>query len=196
MNSLRISYKIGCRDCLRGEASHMYNVIDSDVNDYLHKTEYEVMTLVENWRKEDNHKCLYCRSSNIEVLDVAVNDNMLYDYNKIIKRCSEKREEILEISINKIDFELDMQLSGSESIEINFLKIAILKIVNTIRMRPTNQFKSLKNGHFFVCISGKVVSFRDQNSLRIESFNSFGLIREEIFKAMEPLIEQSRQINL
>ena len=81
-----ISYNIGCRNCLRAdEIRHMYQLIDDDAEAIQYKTEFEVMTIIERWREEDNHICNFCGSKNVEIFEINIRNKLIYDFEKIIE---------------------------------------------------------------------------------------------------------------
>ncbi|AEE51130.1 hypothetical protein [Haliscomenobacter hydrossis] len=186
-----ISYSLGCRNCLHGDGMrHMYSIIDEDEITYRNKTEFEVLRLIEKWRTEDKKNCSFCGSDNVEILDVEVNDHPLYDYEKLVERCFEEDEYMLQIDIEKQDNQTDMNLGGSPKLERSFLKSAIVEIVKTVRASPSGYFTPHHNGSFFICVTGASDVRNDKNITRVERFWSAGLTQEEILKSINPIAMQ------
>jgi hypothetical protein len=186
-----ISYNLGCRNCLQSDGvRHITTLEGADLDEYRRKTEFEVMTQVENWRVEDGLTCKFCGSPNVEILDIHISDFPLYNYDNLVSKCKIKREYMLIINIVKDGSNIKLSHGGSEEIMVGFVESAIQKIISTINSRPTNQFTSQQKGNFFVCITGGYDIFDDKANVRLERFKSFGLTQNEIFNEIRPLAEQ------
>lgn len=193
------TYNIGCRNCLKGDGvRRMYSLRDFDREDFQPKaesgamTEFEAMMLVEDWRAEGGENtCLFCGSSNVEVYDVGLGDFRFYDYSRLIKRCKEKGEFILELNIDKRNSELTMKPGGSPSFASTFLTPATIEIFKIIKERPDNLFKPHPNGNFYVCLTGGTDYFSGRNSLRVEKFRSAGLSKGEILDALKTFADSA-----
>ena len=82
---ITVSFFLGCRECHSSDnIEHLYMLMDGDYEKYLKKTEFEVMTQIEQWREEENKKCDFCGSSNVEIFDVKINGTPLYNYEYLI----------------------------------------------------------------------------------------------------------------
>ena len=186
-----ISYNIGCRNCLRAdEIRHMYQLIDDDADAIQSKTEFEVMTIIERWREEDNHTCNFCGSKNVEIFEIDVINKLIYDFEKIIERCEKDEEYMVQINIDKMGENINMSLGGSKRFQPNFFKQALLHIYETIKNRPDSHFKLQQNGNMFICLTGGT-DFKDtQPYTRIEKFRSAGLLKGQILKAFQDFMRQ------
>ncbi|MFM9947493.1 MAG: hypothetical protein ACKV1O_06100 [Saprospiraceae bacterium] len=186
-----ISYNIGCRNCLQGDGMrHMYSLMDDEIDELQSKTEFEVMALIENWREQDNHTCDFCDSGNVEILEIEVNDERLYDYEKIVERCQEEGEYMLQINIDKMGADINLTPGGSQRFDQNFLKQAFFDIYETIINRPDSQFKLQYNGNMFICVTGGTNFIDNQPHTRIETFRSAGLLKEQILNAIQEFIDE------
>jgi hypothetical protein len=138
---MTISYHIDCRSCLQSDGiQHSYLIKAGEHNQILTKTEFEVMKVIEEWREEDNHKCEFCSSSNVEVLQIQVDEHELYDYGRLIQRCDQRGEEMFLINIDKFNSDISLRASGSEYIDPDLLKKAIKTIAEIIDKKPIEQF--------------------------------------------------------
>ena len=170
-----ISYNIGCRNCLKSDGvQHSYSIIDGNQAEYQSKTEFEIVEMVEKMRKEDNHSCQFCGSSNVEILETKINNLSSYDYNKLTQRCLTRGEYMLMINIDKREGQLNMKPGGSEQLD---------------KSRPDDHFISRPNGNFLICVIGGN-HLSDGVAIWTERFRSSGLTKEEILSVIFPIAEQ------
>ena len=185
-----ISYNIGCRNCLKSDGvQHSYSIIDGNQAEYQSKTEFEIVEMVEKMRKEDNHSCQFCGSSNVEILETKINNLSSYDYNKLTQRCLTRGEYMLMINIDKREGQLNMKPGGSEQLDRDFLCPAIDSIIDTVKSRPDDHFISRPNGNFLICVIGGN-HLSDGVAIWTERFRSSGLTKEEILSVIFPIAEQ------
>ncbi len=181
---------LGCRSCLKSDGiRHIYTLIEGDANKYLAKTEFEVMTFLEKWRIDDDLRCEFCGSSNVEVLEIEVNDYLLYDYDRLIQRCERKGEDMFMVNIDKRDSEISFRTGGSRYIQPDILREAIHRIINTLYDLPEETFLERNKGNFFICLTGGYSLSLDKAYVQVETFRSAGLTREDIIDAIKPLIQ-------
>jgi hypothetical protein len=186
-----ISSMLGCRDCLQSDGvRHTYSLMDGDYDEYIEKTEFEVMTLLEHWRKEDEKSCEFCDSSNVEVHEVAVSNYKLYDFERLVERCKSDNEFLFMLNIDKRGSEITMAPGGSSKFHPVFLNEAINKVIDTINDRPDHNFNSQVKGNFFICVTGGFDFFSEQSLVRLERFRNSGLTRNELLNAIKPLTQQ------
>lgn len=180
-----ISYNTGCRNCLQSDGMRkIYPLMDGDIDKIQTKTEFQIITEIEKFSEQNNITCDFCSSENVEVFDVEVNENKLYDYDKIVERCQEEDEFILQININKSGTNITLNPAGSLRFEKNFLKQAFIDIRKTIMNRPDNHFKIHENGVMLMCVTGGNYIY-DIPYTRIETFRSVGLSKEQILNEIQ-----------
>jgi hypothetical protein len=186
-----ISSLLGCRNCLQSDGiRHMYSLMDGDSDEYQEKTEFEVMTLLERWRAEDDKRCEFCGSSNVEVHEVEVSNYPLYDFDRLVERCKSEGEYLFMLNIDKRGSDISLRPGGSTKFHPDFLKDAILKIIDTINDRPNDNFVAQIKGNFFICVSGGFDFFSDKSFVRLERFRNSGLTRSELLSAIKPFATQ------
>jgi hypothetical protein len=186
-----ISSLLGCRNCLQSDGtSHLYSFMDGNSDEYQEKTEYEVMTLLERWRAEDDKRCEFCGSSNVEVHEVEVNNYPLYDFDRLAERCKSEGDYLFMINIDKRGSDITMRPGGNKEFHPDFLKDVILKIIDTINSRPNDNFVAQIKGNFFVCVSGGFDFFSNKSFVRLERFGISGLTKSELLSAIKSFAKQ------
>lgn len=186
-----ISSLLGCRSCSKTDGIPlMYSLIDGNYDKYQKKTEFEVMKTFERWVAEDNRTCEFCGSSNIEILEVEVNDYKLYDFNRLVERCESESEYLLMFNIDKSDSNISIRTGGSTNLPKAFIRDTIIKLIETSQERPDTNFLGQTNGNFFVCTSGSFDLFTNKSLVKIERFRSSGVTRKELLSAITPLAQQ------
>jgi hypothetical protein len=181
-----VSYTFACRNCLKTDGiRHMYGITGvNDSNVYFKKTEYEIMLMIEKWREQDNKACEFCGSNNVEVREVEIDSESLYNYDRLVKRCQHDAESMFMINIDKRDSEISLREGGSSSIPYDFLKESINTIEEIINTRPYDFVPQIK-GNFLICLTGGFDFINNKTVIRIERYRSIGLTREEILNQIE-----------
>lgn len=182
---IAISYLIGCRNCFQSDnIRHRYLIDNAVEKDYINMPEYDAMRLVENWRIEDNHRCDYCNSPNVEVFELMVNEHLLYDYKKLENYCNENSEHMIMIKIIKENSKIDVKIGESENVPNSFIQFVLCDFIRLIIRRPNNYFSSKENGNLFVCMTSK------SGIPILESFRSVGFTKTEIYDIMKPYTDE------
>jgi hypothetical protein len=182
-----ISYNIGCRNCLTSDGiRHSYIIKGQDAEDLSHKTEFGVMLLIEKYRNEDNHLCERCGSSNVEVSDLEIDGTAVYDYDALGRRCDERGEEMLQFNISKQGSQINLRVGGSQYIDQDLTRLAILQIPKLLSFRPADNFNNHQNGHFFVCFTGGISMKNFKPFIRVERFRVAGITKDEILGVFKP----------
>lgn len=180
-----ISSLLGCRNCLKTDGMrYMYTLMDGNLNDYQMKTEFEVMTLIENFRNKNNTVCEFCGSSNVEVYNIEVGNQPLYDFEKVVERYEKKNQSeierldelngnfddicrkinyinerhifVLSFDVDKYGSEINLTTNSNvRHVLKSFYKDVIYKIISTINERPIDNFIEQIIGTFSICISGE-----------------------------------------
>ena len=142
-----ISSFLGCRNCFKSDGiGHMYFIKNVDLSDFQSKTEFEVMKQIEGFRNNDNEKCIFCGSTNVEVYDVEINDKPLYNYQKLITRSRLLNNFVLFIKIDKKNGITNFQIENGRNHSRSFLELALRSIIDTIAIRPDSHYFSKEKG--------------------------------------------------
>ena len=105
--NLIVSYNLGCRYCMKGDGvRHNYLLNNASFEKYRKMPEYELVKQLEIWRKEDNHKCQFCNSPNVEVLEVAVNNYPLYEYDRLEDDCEKNNKFVMKLGVDKMNMQI------------------------------------------------------------------------------------------
>lgn len=182
----QILYNIGCRNCLQSDGLfHTYNWVDGKQEEIKDKTEFEIMNLIEIWLLGVGQLCHNCGSSNVEVLDIEIDDYRLYDFEALDKKIIHKKESMLQFNIDKRAAKIKLTRGGSPELDTSFLKAAIIQIIDLLNQRTSYTYLSQIKGNFFICLTGS----NDKN-IRIERLRYHGLTRSEIINALNPVAEK------
>ena len=184
-----VDFEARCRVCLGSDgARHIYSIMKEELQEvYKNKTEFEVMNLIEKWRLEGNKKCLICGVSNVEVLDVKIEDYPLYDFDYLADRDVKNNEQMLIFRIDKTGTAINIKTGGTiQRIDKYFMKSAVLKTWDLVNSRPNDDFLFQNNGTFFICITGRYNYENNEYIIRVERYRNTGLTRKEILDAIKP----------
>ncbi len=182
---------LDCQDCLQSYGVRQtYSLMAGDHNEYIEKTDFELLTLLEHWRNEDEKICLFCGSSNVEIHKDKMSNCKPCDFERLDERYKTDNEFIFMLNIDKRGEEITMSTGGSSKFHPVFLNDAINKVIVSIKDRPDHHFHSQDKGRFFICVSGRFDLFSDQSFVRLERFRNSGLTRNELLNAIKPLTQQ------
>jgi len=197
-----VLYEIRCRSCFKTDGvKHIYDIKDGNEADLKKKTEYQMMNLIEDWRREDGHVCQGCKSTNVEVLNVKIDDFPLYDFDRLVKECINKSHEMVIVGVTKIEKRLDIEVRGSRSPEINFTIDCYKKMNSIILSISDKMFVPHQKGDFFICFTGAydLQDFdnnKTKNKLILQKFRFIGISQEELLSGLKEQIERLGISNL
>lgn len=188
MNPISISYKLGCRNCLESDGQiHSLPHRNDNLNELMTMTEYDLASQIEEFRRQNNECCKVCRSTNMEVLDVAINFYPLYDHKRIADKCISDGNFMIQITIQKRDFDITKRLSMAPRTDKDFLAMAIKVISSILDSKPDDEYKSHHVGKYYICIICSKNSFTNQSYLRVERLEHVGLSKDEIINVIRPI---------
>lgn len=174
-----ITCGIGCRSCFQRDSMRTSYTINGSTEEELKSlSEYKMMKMIENWRKDDNIVCDNCSSPNMEVDSIEVNNYKLYDYNRIYKECALNKQNIIQIEMFKKNSYVEMQPKGNPNPGKDFLLNAITFISQTLNQLSDDYFEGHDNAHFIICAKEKVGA--SQSYISIETLSHAGFKKEEI----------------
>ncbi len=169
---LTIKYQVGCRQCLNGDGIERLDFYKyGKEKDFMTKTEYEVMKIVEQNNMQQNICCMFCDSKDLEYYEIKVEDYLLYDFERIGKNCIDKGEVMLMINIEKNGHNIKLTPGGTLPIEENNLRKSLRKIVSVINASPYHRFSMKERGSTFICTTSDELL----KDFKIESFRSTGI---------------------
>jgi hypothetical protein len=180
-----LAYDIACRTCFKQYAMKLYTPLKDIEGGYAKKTEYEVVLKLENIAKAI---CPFCKSSNIEYLNLGINGMPLYDFDRIAARCHRKKEFMVMLNFDKTGSNISVTPGGSKSLNNTFMTPALHLIVKTIIEKPDLCFEQHIKGNSFICISEDFD--REHEYIKVERFRTAGLTRKELFNAIRPIATQ------
>lgn len=189
MNTLQ--FEIGCRDCLKSNGYEYSENINSDiVNNIFEKTEYQMMKIIEKIYKSKNRFCTFCLGSNLEILEIKIDSNPIYDFDKLVLRCIKNKEYMLMFDVSKIDNEIYVNPGGNEKFDYDFLKSSLENILEIIRTNCSNltKYPQNSNGNFNICVTQN--KSETNNAIRVERFRCHGLKLDEVLNGLLPYFDQ------
>jgi len=159
--------------------THFVTVRENTSSLMKEKTEYELAKDLESLRKENKNVCEFCNSQNVEVLNVEVDDYLLFDYERLKEKCVEDGIFIISINIDKKDGKKIIKFDGEYDYDTEFILKAIQKSTNEINLISETNFISHTFGNFYVCLVG------NSDECKIESLRYSGFEKTEIIEGLE-----------
>ena len=187
-----ISFKQLCRNCLGTDnLHHIIQWISDDHEEFLTKSEFEVCCLIENWQEDVDYECEWCGHKGHVIMDVLVDREPLYQFERMVKRCKERDEWMITLNLIK-DGEGGININPGGYFQFllkNFFDAAIDKVFETVYQRPTSDYIEHKHGDFFVSLTGDPGWFGEKVELKVEKYWNNGFSREELTKALNTYAE-------
>lgn len=179
---MQIRFKWGCRRCWQSDGVwNIYTFIHKESSEYKTKTEYDVMVELEKIRKEDGDVCEFCGSSNVSIEDIQINDEPLYDFDRLVQACKETGNYILIFHIDKTESNISTKLGGSSRYPKDFVLNSFSTITDIVGSRGDDYFASHNKGKFQIIIYG------NQSHLSVERMKYAGITKEEVRESLKKL---------
>lgn len=184
--SVSLVYDLGCRSCLnfRQNIVMTFTHID-DIPKFKKQTEYFHAVEIEKTERELGHRCRMCGSENVEVLNVKLDGEPCYDYDKLSARAQIKKEFMLQFNIQSSNNIIVTTNGGSNFAPSQFYQTGFTKIINELKSKGQETFTPLSRAHFFVCITGIYNSLLNDYSIEIQSLQYAGLSLETIINSLQ-----------
>ena len=163
----------------RDYITHLYTVRENTSSLMKTKTEYELAKDLESLRRENKNVCEFCNSQNVEVLNVEVDDYLLFDYDRLKEECIKDGVFIISINIDKKDGKKMIKFDGEYDYDTEFILKTIQKSTNEINIIPEINFIQHAFGNFYICLVG------NSNECKIESLRYSGFEKNEIIEGLE-----------
>jgi hypothetical protein len=179
---INISYILGCRSCNQSDGIRTSYLLrgENNVNNLKSSREFELVKIIEGWRKEDDKTCIFCNSKNVEVYDVEVDGYRLYDFERLSQQLEQRAEDLLILHYQKRNNVTSLSTGGNEPFHRLFLQKSISLIEETVRNSLFNNMEIKSNGHFRVAFSGGFDFINGVANSKIERIQYSGFSFQEI----------------
>jgi hypothetical protein len=169
----------------------MYSIMGAEDKEYEVKTEFEVMSIIEELNDKQGKTCNFCGSTNLEIFDIEVGRSgyRLYDFKRLFDSTQSRGAYFYMINIDKRDYSLSPREGGSPTVPRRFIKGAIDRIIDTINDRSDDDFIDHPRGNFLIVISGFWDTFLERPHTTVEKYKSHGLTKDEVLSTVLSLIE-------
>jgi hypothetical protein len=177
-----ISYILGCRSCNQSDGIRTSYLLKgkNNVNNLKSSREFELVEIIEGWRKEDNKTCLFCNSKNVEIYDVEIDGHRLYDFERLSKQLEQRAEDLLILHYQKRNNITTLSTGGNEPFHKFFLQKSFSLLEETISNVLINNMERKSNGHFRVSFSGGFDFLKGVANSKIERIQYSGYSFQEI----------------
>lgn len=183
-------YSKGCRSCEASMGNNVYSLIEGNELKYMSMTEFQVMNTIERWHYEDKKKCTYCNSSYVELFDINVNGNELFNLKKIAATSRLKKQYVFIIEVNKSGTQVNISKDGHAYIPDSDLKLAFREIHNTLDNRDSHSFCEHNEGHFYICLTIDKEPSSVSKPINVEKLRYIGLSKGLLKSILQQLENQ------
>jgi hypothetical protein len=163
--------------------SHTTLVETEDIENYKEKSEFELVTEIEEFRHENGNNCSFCGSDNVEVYDVSINGNRVFSLSEILS----ENEFIMAIKIEKENKEWKFSNKGSNYKDAYSALFALNTLKESILNEDEQYFNEKDSGFFSALVSGKpdISNNRGDYVCRIQRLRHVGFDLRELYKILD-----------
>lgn len=182
---MKISYILGCRSCNKSDGIRTSYIVqgENDVEKLKSTREFELVKIIEEWRRDDDKTCLFCNSINVEVYDVEIDGYRLFNFARLKSQLEQRGEDSLILNYQKINNITTLRVGGSAPFHRLFLQKSISILEETSSKVLLKNLESKPNGHFRIFFSGGFDFINGVANSKIErlqysGFSLFDIINE------------------
>ncbi|MDZ7660069.1 hypothetical protein [Fodinibius sp.] len=174
-----VTYTAGCRDCLQAE-NQSINIPDYRPEDLLQDTEYNAMGAINFQRDENNIKCSFCGSTNVEPFDIKVGNQLIFEASSVANQAKNNDDFMLECELKKENGNIKFRAGGVGDHSNLFLKEGYNTILNRVRFNSKSTFNPKQNGYFYAAITSPK-NITDRYDISFETMRYLGLSKGEVY---------------
>ena len=146
------------------------------------------MLLVEAFLTDRGVVCPNCGSSALDMLDLAVNDRVVFDYYQVCQERLEQGLAMITVTLNKVAHVLSTSIAGnSPDINGEFVVLALHQMAELVAHRPPGDFMERADGRFIFSVSGLAHEPISKGYIRGEKYGCQGLTRQEVVTSLRSL---------
>ena len=190
----RISFSLGCRACR--ETSTQRSAYDYDDDGQgaplASRSDFGVMRVVEMLNKDLGAQCPFCHSPYLEVFDLAVNAQALFEYEALCQGCDARGLAVLSLTISKVGNRLDTRLLAHPTqVPVGFLLLMLDKVADLVEERPAHDFAPDPTGSFYGCVAGRWDADPQKRLFYPQKYTCRGLTKAEAVFAIRTVREDT-----
>jgi len=183
-----IGFSIGCRAC-RETDSKLWQFEYEDEEGHLPlagRSDFGVMRVVEMMTLDLGHVCPACGSRQLEIFDMDLNGQRLFDFDELCKRAIPQGLAVCSLQIDKVAGQPKVQLVVEPpEIDKGFLISALDEMAARVRERPAYDFVAEANGTFYFCVAGRWDADAQKRWLSPQKYTCRSLSREEVLAVIQ-----------
>jgi len=186
-----VKFRKVCRTCLKSYDANAVYQVDGNVEPFKKMTEYEFQKTLDTWFAKHKIVCDFCGSTFIEGDNIEINDDKLYDFNRLANECDEVDGEFFTFKILKKENQYKRTVGGKANPNKQFVAECFISVLKLLKSLPPNRF--IHNPHigdFLICLTGKFDPVKNTFNPRIQRLWCSGLTYDEIMTRLLGQLEE------
>lgn len=150
-----------------------------------------LMQVVELLNQQQGVRCPFCGAMELEVLDLALDGQPVFDYADLCQRCDEYGLDVLAVTIEPVAGQLGVHLATHPpQVPTAFALLALDSLVALVAGRPDHDFGPDASERFYGCVAGHWAADVQQQLVLPQRYTCRGLHRDEVLSALRSMRSQ------
>ena len=178
-----IEFSIGCRSCRETDAKRWQLEFEDKEGDFhlANRGDFGVMRMVELLTLDQGHVCPFCNSPQLEIFDLDVNGQPLFDFDALCRRAASPGMAVCALKTGEGNGQPYLQLVVEPpDTAQGFLQLALAEMAGQVRERPDYDFVAERGGTFYFCVAGRWEKDEAQGFVVSQKYTCRGMSREQV----------------
>ena len=177
-----LNFKLNCRDCLRSNGMNNMLQVTESPDHYRKMTDFEVSELISNSLRNNGSDCEFCGSTNFDIINIKINEDKIFDLEKLKRENGHKGRFIFIYNIVKRNNEMNLNVDNGDNYPNTFAETQNFEkrckniVQDLVNRTSDSKFKNHRNGVLYMCFTG------NHSEITIEKFRYIGFSKEDIIK--------------
>ncbi|MGI4870926.1 MAG: hypothetical protein ACRYFX_07080 [Janthinobacterium lividum] len=185
-----IEFSIGCRSCRETDGKRwQFEVEDEDEQGqslFAGRSDFGVMRVMEMMTLDLGHVCPFCSSPQLEIFDMAVNGQLLFDFDALCRRAVPQGLAVCALTTGEGNGQpfIKMMVEPPDAAQ-EFLLLALDEMAVRVQERPDYDFVAEQGGIFYFCVAGRWATEEVQRWMAGQKYTCRGYSREQALAVIE-----------
>lgn len=177
-----IEFSIGCRHCRETDGKRwQFEFNDEEGGNFLNgRGDFGVMRMVERLTLDQGHVCPFCSSAQLEIFDMAVNGQVLFDFDALCRQSVPQGITVCALHSGEGHGQPFIKLIVEpRDAADGLLQLALAEMATQVRGRPDYDFVAEPGGTFYYCVAGRWEEAEARGWVVSQKYTCRGYSREQ-----------------
>lgn len=185
-----LAYSLSCRTCRETDGRRRaYDFTGQQAGQPLAALcEVGLVQVLEQLNEQQQVRCPFCGAASLEVVNLTLNEQPIFDYEQVCRRCDEYGLAALSLTVEKTSAEFRTHLTVHPTrVPAGFAHLALDNLAELVAGRPAHDFAPDPTGSFYACTVGYWQPDGPEKLVLPQRFTCRGLTREEVLFVIESM---------